>query len=123
MIRFVTARVIGCVVSMLACSIAQGGAAIEWRIEGGFAVTLPEGVTVSQESPVEDFILYTFQNSSGKAFLLAYLGNFPQALPHYYSATKSVISGFPCEIVRCQIRAKQSMVASVSNCRQKGGHL
>lgn len=90
----------GCVAFMFTCPIVYGGTMVERRIEGGFAVTLPEGVTVSEESPVEDFILYKFKNSSGKTFLVAYLGNHPQALPRESKASKSSISGFPAETVR-----------------------
>jgi hypothetical protein len=90
----------GCVAFMFICPIVYGGTMVEQRIEGGFAVTLPEGVTVSEESPVEDFILYQFKNSSGKTFLVAYLGNQPKALPRESKASRSSISGLPAEIVQ-----------------------
>jgi len=95
-----SSRLTGCVAVMFACSMAYSGTMTERRIEGGFAITLPEGVTVSEESPVEDFILYKFTNSSGKTFMIAYLGNQPKALPRESKASKSTISGLPAETVR-----------------------
>ncbi len=87
---------------ILTSSIVNAGTTVEQPIEGGFAVTLPEGVTVSEESPVEDFILYKFKNSAGKLFLVAYLGNHPKALnaPRGSTASQSVVSGLLAEITR-----------------------
>ena len=41
-----------------------------------FEIDLPVGVTVTAESPVEDFILYRFQDK-GETILTVYVGNAP----------------------------------------------
>ena len=60
-------------------------------LEGGLSIACPGEIGVKKESPVEDFVLYRFSDSSGP-FLLLYLGNQPQPL-----------SGKPNAIVRSQL--------------------
>jgi hypothetical protein len=92
------------VVLMIMCSSIYGndGKTTERPIERGFALAIPNGVTVAEESPVEDFILYKFADSTGKLLLVAYLGNHPNALkaPQGANIHKSTISGVPVESVR-----------------------
>jgi hypothetical protein len=49
----------------------------ELEIEGGYRVSIPEGVEVEVQTPVEDFILYNFRVQNETSFLTLYIGNQP----------------------------------------------
>jgi len=69
---------------------------LEKVLEGGIAIDVPSDTTLVEESPVEDFILYTLNDKSGKRLLVVYVGNHPQpgSVPRNADTSTEKIGGF-----------------------------
>ena len=74
----------------------------EKKLEGEVAILLPKNLSIVEESPIEDFVIYTVKNSAGKIILRMYAGNHPDAInaPNIATNSKTQLGGFKSEFVR-----------------------
>jgi hypothetical protein len=77
------------------CVVSGRGMSMDREIASDLVLTLPDGVTMSSDSPVEDFVLYNFSNQNGKRLLSAYMGNQPKQLelPNGARSSSVALSG------------------------------
>ncbi len=67
---------------VIASSTIHAAAMVERRIEGGLAVTLSENITVTEDSPMEDFVLYKFLTRMASLYCLPISATFRRESMH-----------------------------------------